>query len=223
LTYPGAVIVADAPNAADWMQAWGSIAAVLTSTIAIVITGLLLRHEVRARREEQGEARQSQARLVVVENAQRRGKYFFHRAKVFNHSAGPIYHVTISLPELPDPDNPPPPGGWPDPNAPPHGGEPEEVLMSGEGEAGYHAHLPPGQSAIVSVFENRPEDFLRWSVMFDAYFVAFVDAQGRRWCAGPGGRLSYREPYFVPDPERASGAPSLIWHEVRGVDLPNAS
>ncbi|WP_346540180.1 hypothetical protein [Micromonospora sp. DPT] len=38
-----------APKVTDWMQAWGSVAGLLMSTVAVLFTGLLFRHEVQVR------------------------------------------------------------------------------------------------------------------------------------------------------------------------------
>lgn len=46
------------------MQAWGSLLGVGVSTLAVIITGLLLRHEMRARRDDKEDAEVAQARLV---------------------------------------------------------------------------------------------------------------------------------------------------------------
>ncbi|MEU2661216.1 hypothetical protein [Micromonospora sp. NPDC007220] len=60
------------PKVTDWMQGWGSIAAVLVSGLAVIFTGWLLRHEVRARRldeahreAEAADRQAAQARLIV--------------------------------------------------------------------------------------------------------------------------------------------------------------
>jgi hypothetical protein len=48
------------------MQGWGSLAGVFTSLVAIIFTGLLLRHEIRARRRDEEESAAAQARLIKV-------------------------------------------------------------------------------------------------------------------------------------------------------------
>lgn len=48
------------------MQAWGSLAGLLMSTVAVIFTGLLFRHEIRVRREEKRDAEAAQARLVLA-------------------------------------------------------------------------------------------------------------------------------------------------------------
>lgn len=47
------------------MQAWGSLAGLVMSTFAVIFTGLLFRHEIRVRRDEQRDQEAAQARLVV--------------------------------------------------------------------------------------------------------------------------------------------------------------
>ncbi|WP_147457350.1 hypothetical protein [Micromonospora sp. CV4] len=58
------MLAAEAPKITDWMQAWGSLAGLVMSTAAVIFTGLLFRHEIRVRREEQRDKEASQARLV---------------------------------------------------------------------------------------------------------------------------------------------------------------
>jgi hypothetical protein len=60
------VLAEEAPKVTDWMQAWGSLAGLLMSTVAVLFTGLLFRHEVRVRREERRDAEAAQARLVLA-------------------------------------------------------------------------------------------------------------------------------------------------------------
>jgi hypothetical protein len=61
------LLSADAPNYADIMQAWGSILALPLALGAMVFTGLLLRHELRTRREDFYHSDSAQARLAVLE------------------------------------------------------------------------------------------------------------------------------------------------------------
>ncbi|MFG2055235.1 hypothetical protein ACGFI9_14510 [Micromonospora sp. NPDC048930] len=60
------MLAEEAPKVTDWMQAWGSLAGLLMSTVAVLFTGLLFRHEVRVRREEKRDAEAAQARLVLA-------------------------------------------------------------------------------------------------------------------------------------------------------------
>jgi hypothetical protein len=59
------VLAADAPSVTDWMQGWGNVLGVVLSSVAVIFTGLLFRHEVRVRREEKADSGAAQARLVV--------------------------------------------------------------------------------------------------------------------------------------------------------------
>ncbi|WP_234581843.1 hypothetical protein [Micromonospora sp. MH99] len=60
------MLATEAPKITDWMQAWGSIAGLVMSTVAVLFTGLLLRHEIRIRREEKESTDSGQAQLIVV-------------------------------------------------------------------------------------------------------------------------------------------------------------
>ncbi|TDC86151.1 hypothetical protein E1193_00335 [Micromonospora sp. KC606] len=59
------MLAAEAPKITDWMQAWGSLAGLVMSTFAVIFTGLLFRHEIRVRREEQRDQEAAQARLII--------------------------------------------------------------------------------------------------------------------------------------------------------------
>jgi hypothetical protein len=58
---------ADAPTVTDWMQGWGEVLSVFVSTGALLFTGLLLRHEVRLRREAVEDLEATQARSVWLD------------------------------------------------------------------------------------------------------------------------------------------------------------
>jgi hypothetical protein len=60
------LVIADAPtpSMADWLQAWGTIAAAVFSALAVLFAALLLRHELVVRREERADRDAAQARLV---------------------------------------------------------------------------------------------------------------------------------------------------------------
>src|SRR4051794_31199066 len=49
------------------MQGWGTVLSVPLSLFAVMFTGLLLRHEIRVRREERDDADAAQARLVWLD------------------------------------------------------------------------------------------------------------------------------------------------------------
>ncbi|MFG3645092.1 hypothetical protein ACGF3C_32940 [Micromonospora sp. NPDC047762] len=90
------MLVAEAPKITDWMQAWGSLAGLVMSTAAVIFTGLLFRHEIRVRREEQRDNEAAQARLIVcgvagidVRGDEVRGASWY----VANHSSAPIFDL----------------------------------------------------------------------------------------------------------------------------------
>ncbi|MEU8430392.1 hypothetical protein [Micromonospora sp. NPDC048887] len=99
------MLATDAPKITDWMQAWGSIAGLVMSTVAVLFTGLLLRHEIRIRREEKESTDSGQAQLVVVgvehyvgnEESGWTGVTWF----VQNESTAPISNLIVS-PQLAD-------------------------------------------------------------------------------------------------------------------------
>ncbi|WP_328651310.1 hypothetical protein OG598_24915 [Micromonospora sp. NBC_00330] len=90
------MLAAEAPKITDWMQAWGSLAGLVMSTAAVIFTGLLFRHEIRVRREEQRDGEAAQARLIVcgvaeldVRGDEVRGAFWY----VANHSSAPIFDL----------------------------------------------------------------------------------------------------------------------------------
>ncbi|GII24283.1 hypothetical protein Pme01_38800 [Planosporangium mesophilum] len=95
--YPGSVYLAEAPKITDWMQAWGSIASLIISTGALVFTGLLLRHEIRIRREEETAASANQARLVFtrITETSSDGRYLQIGWEVVNFSSEPVMDVRV--------------------------------------------------------------------------------------------------------------------------------
>ncbi|NES31746.1 hypothetical protein GCE86_02825 [Micromonospora terminaliae] len=96
------MLAEEAPKVTDWMQAWGSLAGLLMSTVAVLFTGLLFRHEVRVRREERRDAEAAQARLVLAvrtgpEPAGSRATVPPSRVgyRVLNFSGAPVLDVLI--------------------------------------------------------------------------------------------------------------------------------
>jgi hypothetical protein len=67
VTLGSAMVEGQTPSMADWLQAWGTIAAAVFSALAVLFAALLLRHELVARREEQADRDAAQARLVFPE------------------------------------------------------------------------------------------------------------------------------------------------------------
>lgn len=102
--YPGRVLAADIPKVTDWMQAWGSLLGAGVSTLAVIITGLLLLHEVHARREEKQDSDAAQARLVIP-SIQGFSRYVDGKPwavghvdwAVVNYSAAPILDLRARL------------------------------------------------------------------------------------------------------------------------------
>ncbi|MGI5146869.1 hypothetical protein ACQEVC_10870 [Plantactinospora sp. CA-294935] len=92
------MLAADAPNYTDIMQGWGSVLGVLVSGLAVLITGLLLWHEMKARREEREDQEAVQARLIVLMSETIDGdEGMVTRWNVVNHSAAPVYDVYAVL------------------------------------------------------------------------------------------------------------------------------
>ncbi|TYC05675.1 hypothetical protein FXF53_04475 [Micromonospora sp. WP24] len=97
------MLSAEAPKITDWMQAWGSLAGLVMSTFAVVFTGLLFRHEIRVRREEQRDAMAAQARLIfgkVLEIKRVGGEERVMEVMKFevqNFSSLPIVDVACSI------------------------------------------------------------------------------------------------------------------------------
>ncbi len=99
------------PKITDWMQAWGSIAAALMGALAVVVTGLLLRHEMNARREEREEQRIAPARLVISSTGYLRSRTKAHDEgygkyehvvervgwKIVNYGSSPIFDIEVSM------------------------------------------------------------------------------------------------------------------------------
>ncbi|MBM0259363.1 hypothetical protein [Micromonospora sp. 4G55] len=102
------MLAGEAPKITDWMQAWGSLAGLVMSTVAVVFTGLLFRHEIRVRREEQRDNEAALARLVVYEfrrvdttdvddDGNLIGDVVYIEYRIRNLAASPILDVTFSL------------------------------------------------------------------------------------------------------------------------------
>jgi hypothetical protein len=102
--YPGPVLATEAPKITDWMQGWGSIAGLVMSTLAVLLTGLLFRHEIRVRREERQDSEAAQARLVLPlllhfsnQAESGSGEYESIEWEVTNHSPAPILALAVEL------------------------------------------------------------------------------------------------------------------------------
>jgi hypothetical protein len=106
--YPGPMLAAEAPKITDWMQAWGSLAGLVMSTAAVIFTGLLFRHEIRVRREEQRDNEAALARLVVAqfrymnttnadEGGHLTGDITYIDYTILNVASAPILDVSFGL------------------------------------------------------------------------------------------------------------------------------
>ncbi|MEH1098198.1 hypothetical protein [Micromonospora sp. CPCC 205561] len=93
----------EVPKITDWMQAWGSLAGLVMSTAAVIFTGLLFRHEIRVRREEQRDNEAAQARLVVARpvvmkrDGERSDEITHVGCLINNYSSMPIFNLTVRL------------------------------------------------------------------------------------------------------------------------------
>lgn len=105
-SYPGPVLAAEAPKVTDWMQAWGSVLSLVMSTVAVIFTGWLLRHEIKVRRVERVDTEAAQARLVVGSVSDCRGQYPGQGVtgpvteadwQVKNYSGAPIFDLRVQI------------------------------------------------------------------------------------------------------------------------------
>lgn len=113
------MFAADAPSVTDWMQGWGNVLGVVLSSIAVIFTGLLFRHERNVRREEKADADAAQARLVVgrITDISRvasddistpgEGPGRAVLWKVKNYSSMPVFNVEVWVERVFDIDEPP--------------------------------------------------------------------------------------------------------------------
>jgi len=68
-TYPGVMLwtAADGPSAADWLEAWSTLAGAVLSAAAVFTAVVVLRVEQKARRAAKHDVEAAQARFVVVD------------------------------------------------------------------------------------------------------------------------------------------------------------
>jgi hypothetical protein len=94
-------IAADAPNVTDWLQAWGTVAGALLSSLAVVIALTVVRNDRRARREDKHDADSAQARLVYIRVAGARGDpeggWEGCSFVIRNNSDGEVTNVRVGL------------------------------------------------------------------------------------------------------------------------------
>lgn len=159
------MLTAEAPKITDWMQAWGSLAGLVMSTAAVIFTGLLFRHEIRVRRDEQRDNEAAQARLVigaVTEAVTVDGLVVGARWLIVNHSNAPVFDVHVSVLNR-------------------HGeGRP---LVEGDSDKSIEI-LQPGQSekGSVTFIYHWPEELVDRDQMWIAVF--YLDASGIQWSRG---------------------------------------
>ncbi|KOX15000.1 hypothetical protein ADK66_03090 [Micromonospora sp. NRRL B-16802] len=96
------MLAAEAPKITDWMQAWGSLTGLLLSGIAALATVLLLRHEIRVRRDEQQDSMAAQARMIFGSfsrfgDLRNRGVLDGVAVLVTNYSGAPILDVFVEV------------------------------------------------------------------------------------------------------------------------------
>ncbi|MEU8262440.1 hypothetical protein AB0C02_17635, partial [Micromonospora sp. NPDC048999] len=156
--YPGPVLTEEAPKVTDWMQAWGSLAGLVMSTIAVLFTGLLFRHEVRVRREERRDAEAAQARLVLAvldepEPFRNRPLPAQVSYRVMNFSGAPVLDVLI-----------------------------RHVWAGGSVGPTHHIPVLIGEEkGDLRVPEELDPHVVEAVVEFSAIEIIFTDANGRKW------------------------------------------
>jgi hypothetical protein len=143
------------------MQAWGTVLALPLSLGALIFTGLLLRHEMRARREERLQATAAQARLV------RAARDFTFAAgddgtieaqrKVFNHSDKPVFDVRFEM--------------FFENGRAEHLDPAREDVIEPEGERTFIIRMTTDDTSDADI-----DDFVPVSAA-----LAFMDAQGKEW------------------------------------------
>lgn len=152
------------------MQAWGSLLGVGVSTLAVIITGLLLRHEMHARREEKEDVDAAQARLVAtgLRNPEYGGDGHVETVQLAlrNYSNAPIYELYMELRDS--------------------RGEGRRAFAGKVLRAGsavmYQRYVPPNGEA-----EARYAFFVNTRVMqidllmFGEVYIRFIDASGLAW------------------------------------------
>jgi hypothetical protein len=99
--YAASMASASGPQITDWIQAWGSVLSLIVAAIALLFTGLLLRHEIHVRRAELADTIAAQARLVVpqlyAESAVPQVATRSIRWSVRNYSSAPVTNLRIEI------------------------------------------------------------------------------------------------------------------------------
>jgi len=84
----------------EYLSAWSTLGGAVGSVLAVIVAGLLLRHELRSRNEERRDAEAGQARLVTVEVGAAsgiNGKILKMPFVLANRSAEPISEVSLTV------------------------------------------------------------------------------------------------------------------------------
>ncbi len=93
--------LSDAPKITDWIAAWTGIFGLIVATLALIFTALILRHEIRVRREDQHDLAAAQARLIVstIELALDVPRVVVRsvRWRVHNYSSAPIVNLRVVI------------------------------------------------------------------------------------------------------------------------------
>ncbi|MFI7647398.1 hypothetical protein ACIBTZ_15135 [Micromonospora sp. NPDC049460] len=188
------MLLAESPKVTDWMQAWGSIASLVMSTLAVLFTALLLRHERRVRREEQEDAQAAQARLIItrLEKVARdpETKEVSFEWTVLNRSQGPIFDPTVDI-------------------EPPRGFNSTAFVGEVEMPANSQTLLPGGSIKGKWIFTQtvNPRFFMNIKSQLSNFGISvrFTDASGLRWI-----RVKERQPLRSPIWVRQESIPHLI-------------
>ncbi|WP_435589175.1 hypothetical protein [Micromonospora chalcea] len=165
------MLAAEPPKVTDWMQAWGSLLGVGISTLAVIITGLLLRHEMRARRDEKEDSDAAQARLVATGLREPEVGSDGHMQAITlalrNYSSAPLYELYLELRDSRGDSRKTFTGGG----------------MGGTGKAVlYQRYVQPnGKVDERHVFAKSSTIERADLLMFGEVYIRFIDAAGLAW------------------------------------------
>ncbi|WP_157745078.1 hypothetical protein [Micromonospora coxensis] len=204
------MLAAEDPKITDWMQAWGSIAGLAMSTLAVLLTGLLFRHEIRVRRDEKESSESAQAQLIVLgverymgnEDEGWTGAFWFVR----NESAAPISNLIVS---------------------PRQSDDLEYELFAGRGKVHKSLQILTADSRVTGLWEfDDPRPWRSWESKEPRPFemeMLFLDAAGVGWLRTGSGqpvRSSFndtRTPSILQLAAEAYGVPFWAREPVRWI------
>ncbi|MFG1872285.1 hypothetical protein [Micromonospora arborensis] len=178
------MLAAELPKLTDWMQAWGSLLGVAVSTLAVLITGALLRHEMRARREDKEDADAAQARLIVTDvTALARGSGPVDTAviTVTNHSAAAIVEAHAYI----------------------QGKSNFRGGLGGRGQMFYRQHIAPGSEAKANIVLREPMHPKEFYLLAEVA-IFFTDTAGRFWT-----KFGTKAPVRMRKAEKQAGVSAL--------------